>query len=285
MKRSVIGLLLGAQLLGADAFARCQPPSGTFPRGGDTVSPNTFIWAFCAPGGPCKRPTLRRIGGAELALHPVEARDIGPGPRLQLVRYAAQAPLEPGDYEVTQPRRGSVQFRVVAAPPAPPRVPAAEFLHFEIHDGPKPGDDTPAGEDSSADHSAAFVIDGDSGMLVADVGDPDEDPLDSISGFFRSGPTTRQYFWLGWGECYSTLPRAAECTRSRVRFGTLSNEGVFSGWTKWLSVEFPGADCDARAREADDAERQKLYTFVGAVAGLGLGLVALARRRRTRSAV
>jgi hypothetical protein len=130
-----------------------------------------------------------------------------------------------------------------------------------------------------AEASAVFELWLPKGMLVADFGDEDEDPMESIQ---LQGPRDGLYrFRLGSSACSSNL-QVTGCMRSRVRFGALSGAGKFSGWTGSFDVQFPGQNCTAamgRAAVGSSATPQRASSMnslwlPGAV--LAAALVALA---------
>ena len=170
-------------------------------------------------------------------------------------------------------------FRVVSGAAIPPRVPTVLGYQFTLQ-GSKEGTAEPS---SRPARFAQFTLAADDGLLVTDIGDANDDPLEVVSdGFARRAPG--QYtFLLGWGACRSTLPEADYCTRTRARFGTLSGEGTFSGWTPWQTVDFPGSDCVARvAREKRERLERWGLGALGVAVASG-GALWLLRRRRSRA--
>jgi hypothetical protein len=279
-------VLAGASLLLARTASaeRCAIWPAVFPADGEAVSPNTHLWVVCAAyENACEPLTLRDASGTLIPLVEVEQRRILDGPPRRLIRYAPRAELAPGSYELTDRSRSSLTFRVVSGRAMPPRVPTVLEYQFTLR-GAKEGRQDGAEEPSSRPaRFAQFTLAADDGLLVADVGEANDDPLDVVSdGFARRG--AGQYtFLLGWGACRSTLPEADYCTRTRARFGTLSGEGTFSGWTPWQAVDFPGPDCVARAaRERRERLGRWGVGALGVAAAFG-GAIWLLRRRRSRA--
>jgi hypothetical protein len=204
-------------------------------------------------------------------------------------------PLEPGEYwlsfEPPPDRRGLVTarhaarhatrregtpFRVVGgAEQAPIPLPEQRGLNFLL--GPS---DSGAGGVGSTGVLASFELSLAQGMLVADFGDADDDPIESLY-FEPSRKGDRVVFLLGSGTCESNL-RAAPCAHTRVRFGALSASGRFSGWTPSSEIEFPGENCALPISPGVAQPGWRLLAFCGALVVAAALIAGRFARRRTR---
>jgi hypothetical protein len=267
------GLFL-TRMAGAE---RCAVWPAVFPANGDSVSPDTHLWVICAPyDETCEPLTLRDPSGALVPIVEVAQRRVQQGPSRRLIRYAPQNALPPGSYELSDRASHSLTFHVVSRASRPPRIPQLLEHRFTLQGS----NEDRAASSSHEARLAQFVLAADDGLIVADMGEPNDDPLDVVSnGFIRRAPG-RYDFWFGWGFCHLTFPEADYCTRTRVRFGTLSGGGAFSGWSPWHAVDFPGPDCVARAARLQRRrlERWGLATFAVMASG---GALWLLRRRRS----
>jgi hypothetical protein len=121
----------------------------------------------------------------------------------------------------------------------------------------------------------------DIGLIIADIGDATDDPLQLVSDDVIEPARGEYHFWLGRSKCHLTWPDVDACLHTRVRFGTLSGEGTFSGWTRWIDLDFPGADCAERAWRAErDRMRVVVAASVLGVLSAGAALWRFRRRRR-----
>ena len=258
----------------------CWAPSTLFPNEGALVSPQTRVWAICPVyKAPCAPPELRPRSGAPLELDVLQQRGIGPGGRTIVLQYGPRTALTPGEYELSQWHRPSLRFRVIESVAQRPRVPTVTLRGFTMAGSP----DQHAEERGNYERSADFLVQGDPGLPVAEIGEGEKDPLYGLSEDFRAGAAGEYFFAVGWGQCFSTLAGADDCTKTRVRFGTLSGEGEFSGWSEWIGVQFPGTGCEAKSV---DARRKAIFgwTVAGAaVCSVLLGGYLRFRRRHSGS--
>jgi hypothetical protein len=281
LRRILLGVALACAtplLSGRASAERCAIWPAVFPANGDTVAPNTHLWIVCALSEePCEPLTLRDANGALVPLVQVEQRRSAEGPSRRLLRYAPRAKLAPGSYELTNRASRSLTFRVAPGGDATPQVPKLLEYRFNLQ-GPSEDRVDPS---SAEERIAQFVLAAPDGLLLADVGEANDDPLGVVSDGFTHVAPGRYIYWLGWGACRSTLPEADYCTRTRVRFGTLSGAGTFSGWTAWQAVEFPGSDCAVRARGEQLRRLQRWGVTALVVAAASGGVLWFARRRRS----
>lgn len=146
------------------------------------------------------------------------------------LRYEASEPLPVGNY-VLQLEDFQLPVRAVADT-GPPQLPAVRLTGYQMGEsawGPV--------------RSAHFQIEGVNGTLVADAGDPDEDPMRNVQS---SGQVDVASFTFGLGVdlCTTSLAEADYGVTTRVRFGTLAPNGDFSGWTEWVDVDYPQSEGD-----------------------------------------
>jgi len=264
----------------------CVEPFHFFPREGAIVSPDTQIWFFAEIGSGV--PRIRREDGREVRAVPFDRRDVNHvwwGRRL-LQWYAPVQELEPGAYWLSFQqsvnirsefaRRSPIEtsFTVVAGTHLP--VPRPELRGFRWV--PR------ALRSTLPSHLAVFDLWPPQNMLVADFGDADEDPLESL--LLDDPQDGLHHFWLGNSQCSSNLAET-NCLHTRVRFGALSGAGAFSGWTSWREVNFPGEQCPpAVVDKPVTAPRVSSWWALwlpASIAALALGAIAVQWIRRGRS--
>jgi hypothetical protein len=198
------------------------------------------IWQLCASAA-CEPPQLE-VAGVELALSEVDRRaatQLGTewGDGKWLVRYRPSEALAPGVDNYLNPATGGQPFEVVSdeeGPPGPP--PRLLGIAYEDHVFTGTGY-TPL--------AASFYLELDDRMLVVDVGEPDEDPLqnlvfeDTFTVPFETTNPGALLYRLGTTECLSTFLEAAPGVTTQARFAFIDGRGRFSGWTGFYAVEFP----------------------------------------------
>lgn len=249
-------------------------PGGYYPMGPATIAADEHVVVLCNPtyGPPCTIAPWYDQDEAEVELLEVDRRTIGnpgyPDRPLTLVRYRPQDGFQP---DVTYHQIGGGDLNVIgstqASVPRPPRIRALSFEMGSGFSGPV--------------YVAAFDLDPHDGMLVADVGEPDDDPWQSVT--FDDIPwdatgTVLQYR-LGIDWCMRTFAAADWGVQTQVRFGTLDGQGRFSGWTQTYEVAFPESErADAGVvtvfPDAEDAGAPS-PTDAGAPAALDAGLEPL----------
>jgi hypothetical protein len=250
----------------------CMEGRRYFPYQGAVVSPDAQLWFFGEIGSGL--PQLRREDGSPIRLVASERREVNHewwGRRL-VQRHAPVQPLEPGVYWL------SFQSSISGRPDIVRRPIETSFT-------------VDAGTHSSvpmpelrgvrwAGTLAVFELWLSQGMLVADFGDADEEPLESLQ---LEGPRDGLHvFKLGSSVCGSNL-QVTDCLRTRVRFGALSAAASFSGWTAWQEVQFPGTSCAAPVVTPGRAPSTTSLWLPGIVAATALAVIALQHfRRRSR---
>jgi hypothetical protein len=237
----------------------CRLPGGFFPtfyhEYDGTVLPrllpaDSLFVVECPvdPARPCLQPSLT-LRGQEVALIEIDRRPVlGEGalsgaPAMERVRYAPSSRLSVGEtYDVAAVRSvgersaywvGSVS--VVDAGGDPPPLPVLRGLEYTSRQG-----------FSGPVRAAGFAFDPIPGMLIADVGEPDEDPWQNVALFFAGQSADRQSHWLSYSlgvrDCYSNFPQADLGVTTQVRFGQMDAAGRFSGWTPFYVVSYPAVE-------------------------------------------
>jgi hypothetical protein len=264
----------------------CSDGSRFYPYSGAVVGTDAQIW-WTAPIGS-GLPHLERAAGGEVKLVRVELREINHqwwGHR-PLQRYSPVMPLEPGEYWLSfQPQAsasGRVAERMLADRGTPfrvvsgseeERVPLPEQRGLRFFTGR-----ADSGDPGSATQIATFELSLALGVLVADFGDADDDPLESLY-FERRRNGTQLEFLLGSGFCDSNL-LTAPCMHTRVRFGALSASGRFSGWTPWSELDFPGEHCPSPAIPGVAPPRGRSLVLWGALSAAAALVAGWFVRRR-----
>ncbi|MEO8181975.1 MAG: hypothetical protein ABI895_24335 [Deltaproteobacteria bacterium] len=246
-------LLFGTESVAlGSAPSRWELTSGAYPSAGAILFQDAELWLRRGEG--TRVPHLQRRGGAEIPLtlvsrHALSDERSDRGPPIE--RYRPIAPLKAGTY-VLRLVSPPIQRRVLrpleitfavrrGREVKPPALPQLLRSSYHVHDA------TPAlatsmwgseVEPLGPVRQAQFEVRIGEGMLVADFGRADDDPLDNLL-LDPPDPSGVHVFELG-SPGYG-LSHADRCTRSRVRFGVLSAAGQFSGWTTWQAVRFPPA--------------------------------------------
>jgi hypothetical protein len=214
-------------------------PGGYYPTGDATIAADEDVVLLCnlMSGPPCTAPApWLDPDGVEVELLEVHRRTVDnladPDRPMTLVRYRPRDGFQPG---VTYRQMGGGDLQITesaqAEAPLPPRI---RSLSYEVGPG-----------FSGLVFVAAFDLDPHDGMLVADVGEPDDDPWQSVT--FEDVPrdvtdnTVLQYR-LGIDQCMSTFAAADYGVHTQVRFGTLDGHGRFSGWTRTYEVAYPASE-------------------------------------------
>jgi hypothetical protein len=251
--------LFMAVVLGGAAPAQaltCVGPGGIVPPGGvamaaDTqrvMPPDGLIVTLCpteSVSAYCQPPILGHTLEEDLLIRTDDRLLLGDGsldrdgnPRLRVLRFRALQPLVVGDtYQFAlRDVDGSVASKsssvvVVEAASTPPPLPVVTDLSYLQTFG-----------FSQAIRLAFFRLEHVSGLLVADVGEPDEDPWRNISPRFSEHSEHGFYFRLGVDECDANFRQADLGVETTVRFGQLDAAGRFSGWTSQYLVSYPAAD-------------------------------------------
>lgn len=224
----------GGVTVAADA-RRVMPADGLIV----SICPTDYSSPYCQP------PLLGHTLAEDLLFRTDDRLLLGDGsldpdgnPRLRVFRFVPSQPLVVGDtYELAlrdvdghiASTRSSVV--IVDAATTPPPLPVVTELSYLQTFG-----------FSRAIRLAFFRFEQVSGLLVADVGEPDEDPWQNISLRFTEQSDQGFYFRLGIDECHANLWQADLGVETKVRFGQLDAAGRFSGWTASYQVSYPDMD-------------------------------------------
>lgn len=138
------------------------------------------------------------------------------------IRYRVTEPPTEGRYVL---QSGDAYVSLSVEPDrGPPAVPEVQLAGYEM---------------GSSVRSAHFYISGVNGMLVADVGQADENPMQNLQPARQPVSAGEFVFFLGTDVCLTTFGAADFGLETQVRFGTLAPSGDFSGWTDWVEVRYP----------------------------------------------
>jgi hypothetical protein len=142
------------------------------------------------------------------------------------VRYRASEPLRAERYLA---QASNVTLTVVSMPEqGVPQVPLARLVGYRMEDtewGPV--------------RLARFELEGVNGSLVADVGDPERDPMENLQYTWQDASMVDLEFGLGVDLCSTSFAEADYDVKTTVRFGTMAPNGDFSGFGEWLEVRYP----------------------------------------------
>jgi hypothetical protein len=156
-------------------------------------------------------------------------------PTLEVFRFVPVIPLVVGDtYELAlRGIDGTVasavtSFVVVEASATPPPLPVVNALEYVQAPGFE-----------RAVRVATFRLEQVSGILVADVGEPEESPWQNVSLRFTDRDEQGVFYRLGIDDCDANFWQADLGVTTKVRFGQLDAAGRFSGWTPDYLVSYP----------------------------------------------
>lgn len=215
----VRSLLVSAALLGAvsEAWALdCALPHDAYAQGSAIL--------FTCLGCPLDQAPAELIASNGSGVPLTEVARVALAEGGFSAMYNAATPLEPGLEYGLQSGPFTTQVEMEAA--ELPQLPTVELIGYQMGDsgwGPV--------------REALFKISGAHGVLVADEGEQDDDPMQNSRG--ATVGRTEFTFSLGQGLCVTTLKAADFGLETRVRFGVLSPSGEFSGWTEWFELSYP----------------------------------------------
>lgn len=200
----------------------CAVPGGGISRGTDIL---VHCPLCAAQGAPA---TVATVWNGTLGIAVKEVARVEMANGGLAFRYLANEDLAGESYTLD----GSLQS--LSTQPSPhdgvPDVPVATLTGYGMDDGVW-----------GSSRLAYFALEGVTGMLVADEGEPDEDPMSNLVDTYQAPDETSFTFGLGFGPCGGSLPSAELGVETRVRFGAMAPNGDFSGWTAWLDLAYPNS--------------------------------------------